>query len=1014
MSILYDEINAAVNEVFFNGSYEGLPIYLDLEDSIANQLAEKLQESEDGIDEILSLSVAETIQWSAPNIYQFHKSRLINWQYHEFDQAPPFSAFLLTLSLAAERMRDDGVYSANNYYYRLAEVLDVSGDEFITKLRNSGKHTLIFWKTLNRWLSRSDYAFGKPTARKVNSWTYVSYAISQSLVRDADRKKFHKMFDHFGISSGDQITLSEMVLYLHEWMGSGYVGGWLKKLWNSPDLRERVAYSAIEELAHNYESRALTKNEANKRKKLSWLATVKTFPKTKINLFLTAGSIDTEAVGEIIIGDDSASSSKVAFENADALHLSPLAGTEQAFLGPTENIMLDAVLQASINLKNTKGDYHFSHDARPIIPLLKVEGTNYFREVSRISLLASHAIICYIQWAPLVKGYLEKYARPGFVVTEGTGQNGVPKQWCFISKVEILNVVPAYEVADNLQVLVPISDGVNIHLGGGLKLAAGIWHASSPPEITATSDQGLLDVTFAEDLTGTSKSRVLHVEYASEFNPAFLSGLDFPMEGNNFLISAGEKKREAHVGFRSANIPRNFIKGRDKRIGYRFGDDDVDKVGFSAEDYIGNEDGCVLRGMRILNADTSAFTLPSKIEINRLMVDQRYVADESDVDLNYDFSESSGSSESCIIRGYHIFQCEPYEGPGKTTSRVMRCKDCNLVQIAPERKNVRRSRYSKVERRTGSQINAPHVTESRSKEISADEVLDAISYTGAGTWSSLENILSSHVHLPWQTQEFAKNLVDLGFVDAQYTSNWNKPSYWNCSAPTLIINRRSNTAFLSGFRSSELVKEISEAMAALCAEATVDDSFMAPTIYRWSCPEGAIDEIKEKIESIFDPLGRNLEVVDTPAYAIASCLPSASAMEKSLKEIYVDYKADVEKFDLYRGAWRKAKLDEPGVYRTIFAGRRYFYRDEDGTCKEGRQELVKLMGARRHKVRLHGYDHANECFQSILGCSPPGLYRRALVSLSGELPGVLLNEKKVVYKTVPKDLATVILAKLYG
>jgi hypothetical protein len=1012
--LLYNQVNQVVNEVFFDGGFQGLPVYLDLEDEIVSLLSEKLNESPDAVEDILSLSVAETIDWSHPNIYHFHKANLLKWHKENFDEPPPFTALLLTLSLAAERMRDDGVYSANNYYERLAQVLHVTGRDEIQKLRQAGKNTLFFWKTLNLWLSQNDYAFGKPTARKVNSWTYVSYAISQSLVRDGDRKKFHKMFNHYGLSSSDQLTSSEIILYLHEWMGSGYVGGWLKKLWQNPDLRERVAYAALEELENWDESTDLTGKRGAKNKRLSWVVVLKSFPKPKISLFLSASGVDPEDVGVLKLDPESKGAASIAFENVGVASLAPLPGTEISFLGPTAEIKLDALMQSSLTLVSDRGDYTFSHDSRPIIPLLKVEGSTYFREVSRISLLAQHVIICHDRWIVDVKNYLDKYGRPGFSVIQGTGLNGLPSQWYLVSKVEIMNIVPSEDVNDNLQTLVPLSEGVNLHLGGGLKLATGIWHASSPPEVAATSDQGLMDVTFAMDKFGSSTQKVLHLEQANSFNPAFLRNLEVNLEGNNYSLFAGKKKRETQIGFRSANMPRRLVSKRDKNIAYIVGNKDAEKPGFSAEDF--NDQGRIdiLRGMCFSGNDVDQGENILDLEDSTLEIEIGISYEVEDKSQKYDTAEVAGSAESCIIRGYHVFVCEPYNGPGTTTSRVMRCKYCNAIQIAPKKKRKKQKNTSAVLTKSTNFQSTSSIKEDQTQKVSADNVLDAICYTGAGTWSSLESLLSTHVEFPWQAQEFSRNLVDLGFLDAQFSKSWNKPTYWNCPPSSLVINPESKVAYLSGFRSQGLVNDVKSAMSKYSNSIFVEESFMSPTVYKWVFESDLIEKIKEAVQSINDPFGRPVKVVRVPAYGIVSKLPLVSEMEKSLQGIYVDYESDVEKFDLYRGRWKKSKLNGKGVYRTIFAGRRYFYFDGDGNFKEGGQELIKLIGARMENVRLHGYDNANECFEAILGCAPPGLYRRALVSLTGDLPVVLKEESKIVYKSVPRKLAISLLSKLYN
>ena len=130
-----------------------------------------------------------------------------------------------------------------------------------------------------------------------------------------------------------------------------------------------------------------------------------------------------------------------------------------------------------------------------------------------------------------------------------------------------------------------------------------------------------------------------------------------------------------------------------------------------------------------------------------------------------------------------------------------------------------------------------------------------------------------------------------------------------------------------------------------------------------------------------------------------------------LSPIEIDSRDDVERFDPFTGRWETSAIDRPGSYRASFRGRRYFHRAEDGTMRESGYEIAKLLAARLEHVSLHTYDAEKKSFECLIGCPPPGLYRRALVSCSGVL-GVVANGR-LVYEHVPQELGYLILSKLY-
>ena len=189
----YEEVNAAVNEIFFlSGRSGNQPVYLDIEDDVRGVLSDRLSVEPSNLDaEIGRGRGTNDREWSPrrrrtlclahPQAPRLAGSRTT--------RCPPFTAFLCALSIAAERMRSDSNFSANNYYQRLFEILGVDDEGTRKKLRSSARYTRWFWRALNQWLEDHDHRFGRPTARTVNNaWKYVGYAVSQALIRDADRK----------------------------------------------------------------------------------------------------------------------------------------------------------------------------------------------------------------------------------------------------------------------------------------------------------------------------------------------------------------------------------------------------------------------------------------------------------------------------------------------------------------------------------------------------------------------------------------------------------------------------------------------------------------------------------------------------------------------------------------------------------------------------------------------------------------------------------------------------------
>ena len=137
----YEDINAAVNEIFFlSGRSGNQPVYLDIEDDVRGVLSDRLSVEPGNLDAEIGRAVAQTIvngHRDGGGPYVWHIRKLRDWLEAGRRDAPPFTALLCALSIAAERMRGDTNFSANNYYQRLFEILGVEDEE--TQKKSSGR-----------------------------------------------------------------------------------------------------------------------------------------------------------------------------------------------------------------------------------------------------------------------------------------------------------------------------------------------------------------------------------------------------------------------------------------------------------------------------------------------------------------------------------------------------------------------------------------------------------------------------------------------------------------------------------------------------------------------------------------------------------------------------------------------------------------------------------------------------------------------------------------------------------
>jgi len=163
-------------------------------------------------------------------------------------------------------MASDGRYTSGNYYVRLSELTGVARDQ----LRSHGHETEKFWRWLAQWLASTDYRYGRPTARRVNQFKYVSIAISQAIIRAGDRACFHDMFERYGFAGGYSVTEAEIGRYIDSWIRSYASNQRLRQAWARPELRPRISEIVLAELEDW--SEASSSSADGDREQLSTLA----------------------------------------------------------------------------------------------------------------------------------------------------------------------------------------------------------------------------------------------------------------------------------------------------------------------------------------------------------------------------------------------------------------------------------------------------------------------------------------------------------------------------------------------------------------------------------------------------------------------------------------------------------------------------------------------------------------------------------------------------------------------
>lgn len=1009
MTITYNEINHALNEYFFSGRFSMAPVYLDLEGEAAEEVAGALSIDTEDLEEVIGASVSAALNFDRANPYLNHLRQLRDWAKDANNEPPPFTALLCALSIAAERMGADASFSDNNYYERLFELLHIEDDDDKQKLKTNAKYTRIFWRTLNIWLSENDYDRGRPTARPLNSWKYVSYALSQALVRDVERKRLSRLFDHAGLGPGDDVTESDMLLYIHDWMlsGQGPTAN-LRKLWNVPELRERIVGAALEELA-TWSGSSGEENGGVHHGRMAWILYFETFPFQSAKPILSvSGAKKSETLQ---LDEDSPPNAKLAFKSSDGKPCLDFHDDQNlAYLGPLGSIDLEQLLLTSFKLTGMESGAEYKFISKPIIPMVKSENGPHYKEVPRAVLLKEHVILCHDAWQEKVRGFLDICARQGYEVFSSEDLPGVPRGWNLFRNVEILQTLEMQN--DQLSVLSPMSGEATIEVTGGLKLGPSLWLSSAPPVLSVSSEKTNYKLTVTREALGEKEEKTLSLSQLDENVEIPLSGIG-DADGGNFhvVVESGNKElAEKSISFRSADIPRPL---RGDMLGYDLSTGELNIVSASQIDTESDEMGHV-RGLNFygtidgVESETSCEAQDTAVHIPS--GEKEEVADG---EWGGGGDEIEAPAESCTIRGYHIWRVEDFNrGDDPFEAKRMDCVTCGLRTMS--RTNRRRQRRG-GQARTGNQgrpscrrVEVPSSQDQGNATHGADAVLDALCYHGAGSGGMLKTFCTFLSSEPWFSKSFARDLVSLGHVDIELGQGDSIKSW--CVAPPAIVMTGDGAFYLAGFRSTSFLGQLKDALGAAGGTYNLEVLPDRPSHHSWIGLD--VDVATATIEEINDPYGRTpMLSVDFPS-RLAAFLPSISSVTKVMSPVHVGQVDDLQFFDPRKAKWENVKsMDRIGAFRAGFHGKRYFFHDAVGQCKEGSHEIVKLLAANQEGVRLHGYDENKKMFVSALGCEPPGLFSRALVASSGHLPSI--DGGTLKYRNVSPAVARILMSKLY-
>lgn len=1037
----YFRYNDGLNHFFFDGRFGDKPIYLDLETDVFSYLGDKLNITADMAEENLPKVVSNTFDLTRKEPYIWHWKQNQRWHHEGRNSLPPFTAFLCVLSMAAESMRSGKRFSGNNFYDRYGELLGINDPTAIKNIKSadSMQYTVGLWDSLNRWLKFTDYQYGIPTAKEVGTKKYISWPISQALVRDQDRKNLMLMFEHKQLNSSQLISKSEMSLILDDWLSTSYGTKSLVAIWKEKVLQEKVVEAAVE-CFENWDGDSTSvsgqKNLSLKNFNLILRKTNRNFKE-----FLTVGfAVQDSSINKVcnLKVEKSKNGSYEIFEKLeDELCLRPEGdGSNISYLFP-KAINVNEMLVSNFNLFSDDKTKIFNFQALPFYIFVKSYDGIYYNQTRQVTLGLKHIILCQSQnWTTKIKRFLEDNSDNKFKLRNSKQLTGLPLDWDLFEDVEVIRTPDS--PSQHLQTLVPNISEAILRINGGLELTTNTWHSDCPPTVKAIFPSNDFELEIMTDL---AEPEILFQDQISsnfEQNLSFIDNLD----QKNLIIKLKSPSQQVDqsVNFRSSANPK-YLKFKK----YNLTCDLMDPFSFftghckrvpstESNNYFGG-----LNGYSVSNESLQVKDNPN--ELNGIVVftntesqliegDAEYVnSDLIPIYKNQKVENQVGNS--CIFNGVHTWLIPPgIKAIGASKPIRAECKECGTINFF-ERKKIKIKNTSStknlksLEKPTLSSeaeetdkiytdldnitLEESIILKNKLDGKNTEIIFDALCYLGHGSFHTFKKVIKFFTESDLDVWNYYKEFNDLGHIDFELDSINLKPISWEITQPTLI-KLPDNSIYFIGFRNLEMISELKE-MFSLVDDVKYKTYLTGQkhfAVHKWH----NISNIDlDNLSNIRDPNNRKIIVVDDPALKIARTSIKLSDVFLTLPSINIGEVEDLKKFDSSSGRWNDCEdCYSSGAYKADIYGNKHFYKNSDGEARIGTYEIVKHLAGLDHGVIFYRYNEVTKMFMSSIGCEVPGLLRRALVASNGDLPKV--QNGKLVYKNVSLNLAKMIYTRL--
>ena len=993
-SISYGQLNHAINKLITSGLFQDRELYLDFEGQFLSDICGSLSiKPEDFAEQVFEATKSSFQVYKANPFHDLIQQSQV-WRLSKFAYSPPTTLFLASLSLVAEQMGASEDFGANNFYDRLIALFKIEDAETQLAIRRNFKTTVALWDDFNNWLTKNGGNYGFPTAYPiVKKWNYVSYGMSQALVRTGDKNHLKKALISGDLNPALGFDRGDVFDRLDRHLKSKAANKYLIELWKQNHIRPKIIEAAMEQLT----SSSVEELGGVLAKSLKLRIIQRSYPKKSFQLSVVFEGSQT--MDDDLFVKESKHSG--CFDESVKIYLSPVqAGI--SVLSPPSAIAMDRLLHSVVRLdEEPTGSTNFVFSPRQAMALVEIE-PGVYEQTNRPEIFKKHLILVQRKIIKKVENFLFGCADGGFEID--ADPRGVPDDFVLVRNVTFLRTVGVEELDgdnDPNYWLRPVPTMAEIDLRGGIKLGKNAYHVSSQLQLLIASDQDKVNLRIFDLNDGRQKLNGEDLKYEIETNSG-VGTFDFSeMQGfgdyseKDIRVDVElENYKPTTINFRSSVNPREQTS---EQVGFVI--DEALPVGFvSATKYKG--DSTILTGMRLLNPrDISTASKRHFSAAKIATTNEEFGVDEN----TYMQTQGNWVGNSCFVNGVHIFVFPPTDGSGND-DRVGECRNCGEVRRLPKPK--KKKLRSKATVLTSRKVAPLKVLDQDAAPNTLNDLLDAVFYLQEFSWERFREICAPISNDIFFANQLLKAFATAGAVDVSL--NAMKPNRIYAAPPVLL--KRNGDYLLTGAFSPKLVEQVSQ-LVGECSYNKIGE-VQGLDLYLPAFDARSIEVNLPSLLEMQSALVNGISLSNNLPDQLVRSLPNIGSLYDNLPKVSMPTK-DVEKFDPILGKWRASQeVNNAGAYRQKWPAYNYFIKTVSGEVGLGNFELAKLYAADLHGVRLHDYHSDTATFRYSSGCELPLIYQRALFAISGSLP--IISEGKHGFLNVSEGFAEVLFNKIYG